>query len=152
MGFICGVWACALCCGCGQSSHSSAIRACKSCHCTQSQLTQCLQVPVELENQYGCYHGKLTNVQEVEPLTGKTFGSWIIHADKENCNQVHIRFMMQNGEQATVTLEKNPDATNSNKAFKMALSSVISRHSQGIQMNAQQPSRRSRRVVRSTGG
>ena len=61
----------------------------------------------------------MSNEQANERLKGKAIGSWLLHTDAQNCNQVHVQVMMQNQEQATATLEKDPNATNSNKAFKM---------------------------------
>ena len=80
-------------------------------------LTQCLQE--EFEKKYGCYHGKISNEQAEERLAGKAIGSWLVHTDARDSNQVRVQVMMQNQEQATATLEKDPNATNSNKAFKM---------------------------------
>ena len=80
-------------------------------------LTQHLQV--DFERKYGCYHGKLTNGQAEERLAGKGIGAWLVHADEKNCNQLHVQFMMENLEQATVTLVKDLHAPDSNKAFKM---------------------------------
>ena len=52
-------------------------------------------------------------------MAGKAIGSWLVHTDARDSNQVRVQVMMQNQEQATATLEKDPNATNSNKAFKM---------------------------------
>ena len=74
----------------------------------------------------------MSNEQAEERLAGKAIGSWLLHTDAQNCSQVHLQVMMQNQDQATATLEKDPNATNSNKAFKMVY------HSSNLEDWAQQ--------------